>query len=145
MIAAFAASLVLQTAFGLDSDDPTQFAYLILWTVAFTTVVWVGVTFLTAPESDATLLRFYRKVRPSVAGWSRVAGLAPEVRPSADLGWNLVDWLCGCILVYGALFGIGKVILKQYGTGIAFLLAAAVAAAIIMKDLSRRGWASVME
>lgn len=145
MVAAFAASIVLQTVFHLDSDDPVQFAYLILYTVAFTTVVWLAVTFLTAPETDATLVGFYRKVRPSVVGWRRVARLAPDVQPSGDLAWNLLDWLCGCVLVYGALFGIGKVILKDYGTGLAFLAAALVAGGVIIKDLSRRGWASVME
>jgi solute:Na+ symporter, SSS family len=145
MAAAFAVSILLQTAFHLDSDDPVQFAYLILITVAVTTVVWVGVTLATAPESDATLVGFYRRVRPSVAGWSRIARLAPEVRASTDLGWNLLDWLCGCALIYGALFGIGKIILKDYAEGFVFLAVAAVAAGVIYWDLSRRGWASVME
>ncbi len=145
MAAAFVASIALQTVFGLDSDNPVQFAYIILYTVGFTTVVWVSVTFLTAPESNATLVAFYRKVRPSVAGWGPVARLAPDVRPSSDLVWNLLDWLCGCVLVYGSLFGIGKVILKEYGTGLMFILAALLAGGVIIKDLSRRGWSSVME
>ncbi|HEX4274081.1 MAG TPA: sodium:solute symporter family protein [Bryobacteraceae bacterium] len=145
MAAAFAASFALQTVFHLDSDDPIQFAHLILITVAFTTVVWLAATFLTAPETDATLLGFYRRVRPSVFGWSPVARLAPEVKGSSDLGWNLLDWLAGCVLIYGALFGIGKIILKDYGTGFAFFAAAILAAAIIFWDLSRRGWSAVME
>ncbi len=145
MATAFVVSIVLQTAFHLDSDNPVQFAYLILITVAVTTVVWLVVTFATAPESDATLVGFYRRVRPSVSGWSRVARLAPEVTASSDLGWNLLDWLCGCALIYGALFGIGKIILKDYGAGIVFLAVAVVAAGVIFWDLSRRGWTSVME
>ena len=145
MATAFVVSIVLQTAFHLDSDNPVQFAYLILITVAVTTVVWLTVTFVTAPESDATLVRFYRRVRPSVSGWNRIARLAPEVRASSDLGWNLLDWLCGCALIYGALFGIGKIILKDYGTGVVFLAVAAAAAGVIYWDLSRRGWSSVME
>jgi SSS family solute:Na+ symporter len=145
MATAFVVSILLQTAFHLDSDNPVQFAYLILITVAVTTVVWLVVTFVTAPESDATLVGFYRRVRPSVAGWNRIARLAPEVRASGDLGWNLLDWLCGCALIYGALFGIGKIILKDYGTGALFLAVAAAAAGVIYWDLSRRGWASVME
>jgi hypothetical protein len=122
-----------------------QFAYIILITVAITTVVWLTTTFLTAPESDATLLRFYRKVRPSPAGWKPIMRLAPEVPVSHDLGWNLVDWLCGCALIYGALFGIGKIILLDYAMGFAFLAIAAVAGAVIYWDLSRRGWSAVME
>jgi len=144
MAAAFVASFTLQIAFHMDSDDPVQFAHLILMTVGITTAVWLATTFLTAPESDATLVRFYRRVRPT-AGWGPVARLAPDVKTSRDLGWNLVDWLAGCALIYGALFGIGKIILKDYGEGIAFVVVALVAAAIIYWDLSRRGWASVME
>lgn len=145
MAAAFAVSVILQTAFHLDSDNPVQFAYLILITVAITTVIWIATTMLTKPESDETLARFYRRVRPSVFGWAPVARKAPDVRPSTDLGWNLLDWVCGCALIYGALFGIGKIILKDYGSGFAFIVLAVVAAAIIFWDLSRRGWSSVME
>ena len=145
MAVAFAVSVTLQTVFHLDSDNPVQFAYLILITVAITTVAWVATTFLTAPESDATLLGFYCKVRPSPAGWRPIQHLAPEVPVSHDLGWNLADWLCGCALVYGALFGIGKIILNNYTTGTLFLLLSAASGAFIYWDLNRRGWSSVME
>jgi hypothetical protein len=108
-------------------------------------VVWIATTFLTAPESNATLVNFYRRVRPSTSGWGPVAALAPDVKVSSDLAWNLIDWLCGCALVYGALFGIGKIILKDYGTGLVFVAIALAGGGIIVRDLSRRGWASVME
>ena len=145
MLVAAVTSFALQRVFGLDSDDPLQFAHMILITVAVTTVSWVATTFLTRPESNATLLGFYRKVRPSPLGWKRIARLAPEVPVSHDLGWNLVDWLCGCVLVYGALFGIGKVILHDYVSGIVFLGVACLAAGVIYWDLTRRGWASVLD
>jgi solute:Na+ symporter, SSS family len=145
MASAFAVSIILQTVFHLDSDNPVEFAYLILITVAITTVIWISATLLTAPETNATLIGFYRRVRPSTAGWKPIALLAPDVRVSSDLGWNLLDWLCGCVMIYGALFGIGKIILKDYGSGFTFLGAAAIAAAVIYRDLSRRGWSSVME
>jgi Na+/proline symporter len=145
MAAAFAVSVILQTVFGLDSDDPVQFAYLILITVAITTVIWLATTMLTRPESDKTLDGFYRRVRPSVFGWGPVARMAPDVKASNDLGWNLLDWVCGCGLIYGALFGIGKIILKDYTSGFEFLALAVAAAVIIGWDLSRRGWSSVME
>ena len=34
---------------------------------------------LTKPEPDEILLRFYRKVRPDVRGWKRIASRAPEL------------------------------------------------------------------
>ena len=145
MIAAAVTSLLLQTVFGYDSDKPVDFAYIILITVAVTTVAWLAATYLTAAESEATLANFYRRVRPSPAGWGPVARAARDVPVSHDLAWNLLDWLCGCVLIYGALFGIGKIILDDYGEGIAFFAIAAVAGTVIYWDLSRRGWSSVME
>jgi solute:Na+ symporter, SSS family len=145
MATAFIVSILLQTAFHLDSDNPVQFAYIILITVGITTVVWLASTFLSSPETDKTLVKFYRRVRPSASGWGPVARLAPDIPVSRDFGWNLLDWLCGCALIYGSLFGIGKIILKDYGIGLAFLAGAAIAGAVIFRDLSRRGWSSVME
>jgi Na+/proline symporter len=144
MAAAFIVSFVMQIAFHMDSDDPVQFAHLILITVAITTLVWVAATFLTSAETNETLIGFYRRVRPA-AGWAPIARLAPEVKVSHDLVWNLLDWICGCALIYGALFGIGKMILKDFATGAVYLLVAMLAAVIISWDLNRRGWASVME
>ncbi len=145
MISAFVVSIVLQAVFGLNSDDPVQFAHIMLITVGITTVVWLAVTFATAPEPVAKLEAFYRRVRPSELGWGPIAKLAADVPPARDFGWNLLDWLCGCALIYGALFGTGKIILQETWTGIAFLLVALVASLVIYFDLSRRGWRTVAE
>jgi SSS family solute:Na+ symporter len=145
MITAFVVSVGLQTIAGLDSDRPLDFAHIVLWTVAATTVVWVAVTLLTRPESDATLVAFYRRTRPSRAGWGPVAALAPDVRPSADGLANLIDWIAGCVLVYGALFGVGKLLLHETLAGLVLLVVAAVAGGVIYRDLSRRGWQTVVE
>ena len=115
MAAAFAASLTLQLVFGLSSDDPIGFAYIMLYTVWFTTVVWLVVTFMTAPEPMDKLLSFYRKVHPWTLGWAPVAKLAPEIPPTRDFAYNLLDWICGCVMIYGLLFGIGKIVLEEFG------------------------------
>ena len=145
MATAFVVSLTLQLVFGLSSADPYGFAYIMLITVGITTVVWLAVTFLTAPEPMDKLLSFYRLVRPAPALWKPVARMAPDVPPSQDLAYNLLDWLAGCVLIYGALFGIGKIILKDYGLGFLFLGIGLAAGAFIHWDLSRRGWSSVLD
>jgi len=145
MITAFVVSVALQTIGGLDSDRPLDFAHIVVVTVAVTTVVWLAVTFLTRPESDATLVAFYRRTRPSRAGWGPVATLAPDVRPSAGGLGNLIDWVAGCVLVYGVLFGVGKLLLQETLAGLVLLGVAAVAGAVIYRDLSRRGWQTVVE
>ena len=145
MITAFVVSVLLQTVGGLKSDQPLDFAHIVLMTVAVTTVVWLAVTFLTRPEADATLVAFYRRTRPSRAGWGPVVALAPDVRPSADGLANLIDWVAGCVLVYGVLFGVGKLLLQETAAGLVLLVVAAVAGVIIYRDLSRRGWQTVVE
>ena len=145
MIAAFAVSVLLQTAGGFDSDRPVDFAWIMLITVAITTGAWLAVTFLTRPEPEGTLVAFYRRTRPSRAGWGPVAALAPDVRASADGLANLLDWAAGCVLIYGALFGVGKLLLHETLPGVALLGVGAIAGAVIFRDLSRRGWGSVVE
>jgi len=145
MITAFVVSVLLQTVGGLDSDLPLDFARIVLVTVAVTTVVWLVVTYTTRPETDATLVAFYRRTRPSRLGWGPVAARAPDVRPSTDGLANLLDWVAGCVLVYGALFGVGKLLLHETRPGLLMLGLSAIAGAVIYRDLSRRGWRTVVE
>ncbi len=145
MISAFVVSITLQLGFHLDSDDPIGFAHIMLITVGITTVVWLATTFLTAPEPMEKLVQFYRRVHPWTGGWAPVARQAPEILPTNDTAYNLLDWLCGCVMIYGSLFGIGKIILEDYTTGFVFVAVALAAGAVIYRDLSRRGWSSVMD
>jgi len=145
MISAFVVSVTLQVAFGLDTDQPKQFALIMIATVAITTIVWLAVTFMTAPEPRETLTAFYRRTRPSRAGWAPIAALAPEVKVASDGLSNLADWIAGCTLVYGVLFGVGKLLLHDTGMGVFLLALAAVGGFVIYRDLSRRGWATVVE
>jgi hypothetical protein len=105
-----------------------------------TTVVWVLTTVLTRPETDATLIDFYRRVHPAVYGWGRIARLAPELPPVRDFGGNALNWVLGTALVYGCLFGIGKLIFGQWISGILMLVVAAVSGYLIFWNLSRLGW-----
>jgi hypothetical protein len=114
-------------------------------TVGITSAVWLAVTFLTAPEREDVLVAFYRRTRPSRAGWGPIARLAPEVAASGDGAANLLCWGGGCMLIYGALFGTGKLLLQETGQGLALLGVAALGLIIIYRDLSRRGWGAVVK
>jgi Na+/proline symporter len=145
MAVALLVSLTLQLGFGYDSNKPLDFAWLMILTVAMTTVAWLLVTFLTSPEPNATLIAFYRRTRPSRTGWGPIAKLAPEVRPDADGTSNLVCWLGGCMLIYGVLFGVGKLILKDTTAGFGLLTLGVVGLILIYWNLSRRGWGAYIE
>jgi len=140
MITAALTTMSLRWFVHFEGAETTVFAKRILFTVAVTTVVWLAATMLTKPERESRLLEFYRRVRPSVAGWKHIAALAPEVPASHDGWYNLMDWLLGCLMVYMALFGIGKLLLGSPGIGLLFLVISALSAYTIYRDFSRRGW-----
>ena len=145
MVCAFVVSLLLQLGFGLDTDQPKQFAWIMIITVSITTVVWLAVTYLTKPESRETLIAFYRRTRPSRAGWAPIAALVPDVKAAADGLSNLLDWIAGCALIYGVLFGVGKLLLHETMPGLILLTIGLAGGFVIYRDLSRRGWATVVE
>ncbi|HXM38712.1 MAG TPA: sodium:solute symporter family protein [Gemmatimonadales bacterium] len=145
MVCAFVASVLLQTIAGLDSDKPRDFAWIMIITVSITTVVWLAVTFLTAPESRETLVAFYRRTRPSRAGWAPIAALAPDVQVAGDGLSNLLDWIAGCMLIYGVLFGVGKLLLHETRPGLLLLALGLFGGFVIYRDLTRRGWRTVVE
>ncbi len=126
----------------LPGDDPVTFAKSALITAFCTTVAWVVITFLTPAEPEQKLVQFYRRVHPTVYGWRRIAALVPEMSQVRDVGSNAFDWLMGCLLIYGSLFGIGKLIFGEWVFGSALLAIAAVAGYLIFWDLTRRGWQS---
>jgi SSS family solute:Na+ symporter len=145
MLASFFISLLLQLHFGMSNDDPRQFAWIVIITVLCSSVIWLVATLVTAPEKDEVLLSFYRRVRPDALLWGPIARKAVDVSTRRDGAWNFLDWICGCILVYMTLFGVGKLIFGQILEGAAFLVFAVVAGGTIYWDLNRRGWKTVTD
>jgi SSS family solute:Na+ symporter len=136
MIASFVVSLVAMEALKgrfPEGDLRTQ-SWVMLITVVVSTVVWLTVTFLTAPEPDAKLDSFYERVRPGGPGWRRTAerlGYGREQIPGGALAWT--NWLAGIVAVYASLFGIGKLIFGETMTGIIMLIVAGLAFAWIAR------------
>jgi Na+/proline symporter len=115
-------------------------AWVMLVTVALSTIIWVGVTFATRPEPDAVLAAFYRRVRPGGPGWARISrqlGYGREPIPGGALAWT--NWVAGIVAVYASLFGIGKLIFGELGVGLALLLVSAAAFAWIARSFRQSG------
>lgn len=102
-----------------------------------TTIVWLLVTFLTPAVEQKVLLQFYRKVHPGGAGWKPISQQLPEVQSDTGLGRLLVSWLCGVVVIYGVLFGIGKMLFGNYGAGLLFFAAAGIAVLVIYQNLKK--------
>ncbi len=136
MVASLVVSVTLWFGAGLDPDDPTQWAWIMLATVGASTAVWLAVTFATAPESDETLRSFYRRVRPGGRGWTKVSetlGLGGEPVDGGPLNWT--NCVAGVISVYASLFGVGRIVLGQSLTGAGLLLLAVLCFAWIGRNL----------
>jgi Na+/proline symporter len=139
-IAALAASATVGSALYLfdvfPGDDPNATAKRLLVTVVCTTATWLIVTFVTKPESDATLWRFFVRVRPAGGGWRRFAARAGGNEHADQLGIALIDWVAALALVYGTLFGIGKLVLGEPVLGAGWLALALAALAVILRNVN---------
>jgi solute:Na+ symporter, SSS family len=141
-ISALAASAVVGSLcynkYVVAGDDPNATAKRLLITVAVTTVVWLVVTFVTKPESTETLTRFYERVRPAGSGWSPIAQLVPGGSED-NLGIALLDWAAGLGLVFGALFGIGRLVLGDLAQGLSWCALALICGVVIARTLRAKG------
>ena len=135
MAIAAVVSLYLQVVLKWDSDQPRDFAYIMIVTVSLTSVGWLAVTWLTPPEPEETLRSFYRRVRPHGPGWKSIAAAVGIPPASPSLARELVNAALGCVLVYAALFGVGQLLLRSTVIGVALLVVSAVAAFAIARNL----------
>jgi solute:Na+ symporter, SSS family len=137
MIASFVVSVTAMAIIKgrFPAGDLRADAWVMLVTVAISTIVWVSVTFLTKPEPEEVLERFYRRVRPGGPGWARIsekAGFGREGIPGGALAWT--NWIAGIVAVYSSLFGIGRLVLGDIAQGLGLLVLAVVAFAWIARS-----------
>jgi len=133
MTCSFAVAMILlKTRFGAPGE--LNWAYRMLITVGITTLVWLVATFLTRPVDKEHLINFYKKIKPGgmwkpVKEGIEIAGKETRILP------DILNWLLGIVLVYCSLFGIGKIVLLEFKTGIALLLVAAFMSIILYKNI----------
>jgi Na+/proline symporter len=111
-VAAMASSFVVAVGFFVarKTGHPVAPHLALITTVAVTTVVWIVVTYATRPVDRATLVAFYRLVRPAGPGWRKIRREAGVGSSPDSLPQNLLGWVLGCVFVYAALFGTGSVL-----------------------------------
>ncbi len=139
-ISAMIAPLIIYpiARFGFGLQSPISLYPVVLGTTA----VWLAVTFLTEPTDEKRLMEFFRRVHPGGIGWRPIAEKLPDVKADSGYGRLFVDWLCGVVMVYSALFGIGKLLFAEWWAGTAFMAAGAIAATVLYRHLKGRslGW-----
>jgi SSS family solute:Na+ symporter len=115
---------------------PENQMYLkLLYSVTITTIGWLLVTFLTAPEKDEVLLSFYRKVTPASYGWKKVLDRYPaEKQAQGTLPKEIGLMVVGTVMVYAALFATGFFIYGNMVGGMIATLIALLGGGIILKS-----------
>ena len=82
--------------------------------------------FLTAPESQETLERFYRRTRPGGPGWRRQRA-ATGLSALQDLGADIRAGVLAIVALISLMLGVGWLVLGFWTKGIAACAIAAVA------------------
>jgi Na+/proline symporter len=117
MGSSFLVSIVLLILHKNGIDFSTHIA--LLMTIGFTSVCWISTAFL-GPETDkATLISFYKKVRPFGPGWEKIrleAGISREEASAAGQNFPLalLGWVAGCAMIWSALFTVGNFLYGRY-------------------------------
>ena len=126
----------------LSQFTSVAFPESLIYLVAWTTICWLAITWLTPPESEQTLVAFYTRVRPGGPGWARVAAAAGAPPPEPIRG-QLLDWAAGVALVYGTLFGFGALVLPGWWDAAPYLATAVLCGWFLYRRFAARGWGSV--
>lgn len=104
-----------------------------IFTVLFTTLVWVLVTIFSKPTDPKVLAAFYQRIKPG--GWwgpYKEAGDAND-----DFKALFLAWLSGVLLVYSTLFAIGDFLFLNYQSALAWLASALVGFVLMRMGMRR--------
>ncbi|MGK7895094.1 MAG: sodium:solute symporter family protein [Xenococcus sp. (in: cyanobacteria)] len=115
MISGFVIGLCLSIIPDFNAIFP-DFGYKLLFISTVTAIIWISVMYLTPPESDEVLDKFYLKVRPGGIGWLRERKRT-GVLPAQDLKQDLLKVVAAILLLFGSMFAIGGFLLLQSVTG----------------------------
>ncbi|MDQ8205216.1 sodium:solute symporter family protein [Pelagicoccus sp. SDUM812003] len=145
MIVSFLVAVFFEFGYERLGFEPLQGHWQLIASVAVTTVLWLTVTLLTPPTDEETLRRFYREIRPSGPGWSKVQsalareGVELRVGPASESIPNgLLNFFVGSVSVYAALFGLGYVIYGSEALGVSMLVLGALGILFLLKRIQTK-------
>ena len=116
----------------------------LLATVILTTVCWLATAYLGPRTDAATLVEFYKKIRPFGPGWAPVrvqAGISKAEAAAdahgADIPLALAGWSAGVAMIWSALFLVGNLLYGRMGYVAALAGVLVVSAAIVVRVVNR--------
>ena len=101
--------------FGTDPEIfglPLQVHHKLIIIVPTAILAWVMVTFLTKPEPNQTLRKFYERIQPG-GWWSPISDNFRHTLEPVSNG-IFINWISGIMMIYGFTFGIGNLVFMNY-------------------------------
>jgi SSS family solute:Na+ symporter len=138
MVSSFVVSVLLLILAKNGIHFSTHAALLV--TIAVTTACWVATAYF-GPQTDrATLVNFYKKVRPFGPGWKAVRKEAGELgtAPSGDnIPLALIGWVSGVTMIWSSLFAVGNFLYGRMDYALWLTLTFAVSSTVLIVVVSR--------
>src|SRR5690606_41395798 len=115
MIAGFLVGLFTTIVPVLTIDD---FGIRLMVITLVTAVIWITAMLVTRPESEETLLAFYRRVRPPGPGWRRQREQS-GLPAATSLRFEIQRVVAAVMILFGLMFGTGYLLLLRVGSAAA--------------------------
>jgi len=133
--ATIALALLRVPVLGTDDYYPIR----LVITIISCTAISLLVAFLTPPEPEEHLEKFYRRVKPG-GWWGPIAKRCPDVNAMRIGRREITSWLLTSISIYAALFGLGWLVMGQYAKGLIALIVCFVTMKIILREIGKMEW-----
>ena len=125
------ASLAPMLGYGLANYYfELEFPGSFIATVLFTTVIWLIVTFTTAPESTELLTNFYKRIQPP--GWW---GAFKNDTVTQSVSGLVFSWIAAIVMTYSVLFFMGYLIFGNTMLSLVWLSVAFVSGFALVKSM----------
>lgn len=109
------------------------------FTVIFTTICWVSVTFLTPATSWDVLENFVKRITPDGA-WGKVYQRMGVKTPESNLGLLAILWIAAITMTYASLFAFGKFLFQDYGRAAIWGVIAVIGLTVLSWGLKKLKW-----
>ena len=96
-----------------------QIHHKLMIIVPLAVTAWIAATFLTEPEPNEILTKFYQRVQPG-GWWGPISQQIIHTMEPVTHGF-IVQWIAGVMMVYGFTFGIGSLIFTKYSQAVVLL------------------------
>lgn len=137
-----------EALFGAEGMLPSWSKFPLI--VLITSIVWIVVTFITKPEDNDVLEKFYKKTQPGGPGWDKIVNEANTNGNNivdTKEGWSvpsgILAMLVGCVLIYSVMFTTGNFIYGNY-TNAFVLLGVSVISGLILIQLWKKIKANIL-